>query len=116
VPVRDKAVALVVADVHGVKSFRNLPEGWLVITETGEVPREVYDEWAREVDRHYVTVVDSIDWNRVLLEASARHIALSHEDKWDYGMVCPECVCEALLANGTHVDWKRQPRAPRERA
>jgi hypothetical protein len=111
-PVRDRVVELMLRHQGHRMSFNNVD---LTATVDGEImPRDDFDErvWL-PAQKLYEAIIDRIDWNRVLLEASARHIALDHPDEDYYGMVCPECVCEALLATETHTSWERQPTIPR---
>jgi hypothetical protein len=49
----------------------------------------------------YRTLIDSIDWNRVLLEAQSRHLTLDHSG--DY--TCGVCIAAALLVKETWPDW-----------
>jgi hypothetical protein len=53
--------------------------------------------------------VDLMDWNRVLLEATTRHLSLNHGAKESlYDMeshICGECVAEALKTYYTYPSW-----------
>lgn len=62
------------------------------------------------------SLLSSVDWNRVLLEATARHLKLEHPDAGldGYGvmdgnvvtgMICPECLVQALLCRETFPDY-----------
>lgn len=123
-PVRSKAVATIFSLLMGDQPyhFNNLP-GHATATVNGVVmPREEFDEkYMDPIERVFERVVDSIDWNRVMLEALSRHLALEkdpdHDPRgvgadWD-DLLCPECLCEALLADDTIVSWKDRPKAPR---
>lgn len=111
-PVRDKAVARALKSL-GLRVWYNNMLLTANVDGIGEMPRDQFDRDIWEpVDRAYEAVVDSIDWNRVFLEACARHIELKHEDE-NYGMICEECLNEALLAKDTWIDWKRTPDVPR---
>lgn len=120
-PVRTKAVTALARALDGPLHFNTL-EDVAVFSRTGPMP--LPDFYAR-YDRAYVQVIDDIDWNRVLLEATSRHLDLNHRDEgYDgfttvdndgnlvTGVVCPECLTEALLRLRLH-DWHEHPKAPR---
>lgn len=125
-PVRSKAVDRALRLAMGDRSY-HFNNQKMTATVDGEVmAREEFDEkYWNPVERIYETVVDSIDWNRVMLEASARHGELTdhpeldpEHDKRNVGdayddVLCPECLCEALLADDTMVNWKVDTKAPR---
>lgn len=81
-PVRDKAVAKIVSMLVG-------PE-----------PRDPAkaDVLRFSVDAAYEEVVESIDWNRVLLDATARHLSLHKPDEGDKGGTLVAPSDEALAA------------------
>lgn len=110
-PVRDKAVDRILREAGLRMAFNNADYTARVNGET--MTRDEFDKrfWD-PADRIYERVVDTIDWNRVLLEASARHAALNHED-WLIEDICPDCLCEALLLPSTFASWARTPRTPR---
>lgn len=110
-PVRARAVEEMVRHLEGGLSFNNL-DFTVKLGELGSRREISRDEYEARYDAAYVRMVDSIDWMRVFLEASARHHALDHDCDGDYGIVCEECVQEALLAP-MWQDWRREPRAPR---
>lgn len=64
-------------------------------------------------DAAYCDLVERIDWNRILLEASARHGALEdancHPVSRAYNpagdRLCPDCVRAALLAEDRLINW-----------
>jgi hypothetical protein len=113
-PVRDKAIDRVLRTVlDGTPmSFNNLD--WTAQVGDEIMTRDEFNQrfWD-PIDRAYEAVVDSIDWNRVLLEATGRHIALKHPDEDYTGMLCAECLCESLLADATFVSWKQEPKVTR---
>lgn len=124
-PVRDKAVAALASALDGPgPSFNSLDD--TVKLGGQEISRDAYHD---RYTAAYIRMVDAIDWNRVLLEASARHMELEHRDEgFDgytavsddgeviVGVICPQCLNEALLAvkQGGWTDWKREPDAPRD--
>jgi hypothetical protein len=80
--------------------------------ERVDVPLEEYEH---RYGRLLETLVDAVDWTRVLLEAHTRHIALDHtvgRHAFDRGP-CGDCVAEALLNPRPGVDWTRTPTVPR---
>lgn len=113
-PVREKAIDKALRTILAGQnmSFNNVH--WTAQIGDEVMTRDEFDErYWDPIDRVYEAVVDSIDWNRVLLEATQRHISLKHSDEDYYGFLCPECVGEALLADTTFVSWKTQPFVPR---
>lgn len=107
-PVRMKAVSKVLDAIGLKRSYNNVD--WTARVNGETMSRDEFDERYRfPAERVFEAVVDDIDWNRVLLEATARHIELGHPDDDYTGMLCPECVCEALLATETFVSWKSTP-------
>lgn len=73
-----------------------------------------------EADRIFVQLVEYIDWNRLLIQASRRH-AIVHSEKHfkNHGFgpiagVCGECLREALLDPENHgQDWRHETKASR---
>lgn len=71
----------------------------------------------------FVRMVDRTDWNRVLLEAQGRHMAVHDTEGKGYLLgdesVCGECINEALLAatfgGKFSEDWTKEPTSPRVR-
>lgn len=110
-PVRDKVVGRAVKELYGWTHFNNLK--LTAYKGDQEYDGKVYDEDFNRIDKLWVSIIDSIDWNRVMLEATTRHIALDHSDP-RVG-ACHECVQEALLACRTWQDWKNDAYAPRSR-
>lgn len=117
-PVRAKAAATLANTLTGGLSFNNL-EDTVKLGPLGERTTVSYDEYEATYDAAYVAVIDSIDWNRVLIGATQRHLALQEigehgEPFGDFGdELCPECVCEALLAREGWPNWKTNPHSPR---
>lgn len=130
-PERDKAVERTAALVVGAN-----PATWDAITRRPAGMRKA--EWQAFtvlVDMLYVHAVRHIDWNRVILTAHSRHIALTeatdnggeeHErstlmsfvitdDRDADDGLCPECMREALLQETTmgslHSEWVARPTA-----
>lgn len=66
-------------------------------------------------------IVHVVNWDRLLSEASSRHLRL-HPDKpqdvsyWTYSEgVCGECIAEALLNDDTGApNWEQHPTSPRK--
>lgn len=104
-PERDKAVLRISADIIGAKVFDGLTQ-----TPRG-VKRELWEALQALVDMAYVKVVQTLDWNRILLTASARHVELvdrdgGHSTDIMFGIddddpVCPDCIVWALLSETT---------------
>lgn len=103
-PVRDKAVTHIASLITGTR-----PD------ELGHVRgmrREVHDLLRFAADDAYEKVVEAIDWNRVYLDASARHLSLHKdpdEDK-DRTLVTPsEAALEAGLDAADDVPYVPPP-------
>lgn len=117
-PERAKAVYAMANHLEGGISFNSIQE----VAKLGPLGsrREIpMDEYYERFDGAFVAAVDGINWNRVLLEATNRHMILQAEDSahmWpDYGdEICPECLCEALLSSG-YQRWEDEPTASRTR-
>ena len=112
-PERSKAVAALVGRMEGGVSF-NAIEDVAYVGAVGDKRRMTMGHYLRVYDEAWVASMEAVDWNRVFLQASARHDWLGHEDG-DYGAVCEECLLEALLIPGDWHDWSREPTAPRRR-
>lgn len=119
-PVRDKAVSTILHVLMGDTPYHFNNVHMTATVNGKKMSRDKFDEiYMDPIERIYERVVDSIDWNRVMLEASARHIALGHDEGEDRDSfphtedICPKCLCEALLTDDTHSDWKSNPDAPR---
>jgi hypothetical protein len=110
-PVRNKDVEVLAYVLDGPGPvFNSLND---TVTLGGQVMS--YDAYKARYDGAYVKTIDAIDWNRLMLEASSRHLDLEHEVTDEYGLVCPECICEALLSlkPGGWNDWASEPLSPR---
>lgn len=104
-PVRNKAVESM--------AHRRLPGVWF---SYGEPSDGRWPEVVVECDKVYQQFVENIDWTRVLLEASGRHLAFNHgTDRGDPLHLddddeapCGECVQAALLCDDTWPNWQDQ--------
>ncbi len=115
-PVRNKALEALVRKLTGGLSFNSIDD----VAFVGPLKNRKtisMDEFYMTYDAAFVACVDSIDWNRVLLEATQRHLALKHENQFgDYGdEICPECINEAVLGLEPWNDWADKPLATRQR-
>ncbi|MGC4886603.1 hypothetical protein [Micromonospora sp. DT227] len=87
-PVRRNIVRGLVQRVVGVHVWNGL------IGEPVTIPRPVWDRVQDAADQLYEEVVRRIDWKRIYIEASARHLQLhGHRD----GAPCGDCIEQALL-------------------
>lgn len=128
-PERDKAVERISARIIGVD-----PEGMDPIIRRPRGLRKA--EWQALtvlVDMLFMDTVRRIDWNRVMLTAHSRHVALTDDEceheherstllafvitddrEADDGL-CPECLEQALLQETTmgslHSEWRAHPTA-----
>lgn len=99
-PVRDKAVYRLLEDIIGVRTFDG---------RTGEpgfgdpMTAAAYSYAHRGVQAMYVRMVESVDWSRVLIEATSRCIQLGHDHERteSFLTVCGESVRCAMLSR----DW-----------
>jgi hypothetical protein len=123
-PVREKAIRALACALDGPHLSFNV-DGIVKLGALEMSRGEFYERYGGA----YIEMIDSIDWKRVLLEASARHQALGHLDdgsddynvfdsgKLSSGNVCAECVCETLLATDfggrSEEKWQKEPRSPR---
>lgn len=91
-----------------------------------------WDEREAKVTELFDLAVDLIDWNRILIAATGRHLA-THPSKvgtaafaefeddpetgWPmrYQAVCGECVMHAILTDETAPDWPETDEAIEER-
>jgi hypothetical protein len=125
-PIREKAVISGLRMALGTEPGVAAAVSFRILEDTVKInglvyPRGHYDALRERADGVFETVVEGIDWNRVMLEASARHGALEDNpdhDKQDVGkqyddVICPECIREALLCGRTWQDWAVEPRAER---
>jgi hypothetical protein len=103
-----------------------------LIGECQTMPTAEFDKARDAADLLFEYVVDRIDWPRVLLEATSRHMALilgechpKAGSGWrargvedDLERPCPACIREALLTDDRMSEWvvNGQPiEAPRRR-
>lgn len=74
---------------------------------------DAYYEVRGAADAAYCDLIERIDWNRIMLEASARHGSLvdadCHPERHRYAPhsdeVCPDCIRAALLAEDRLINW-----------
>lgn len=113
-PVREKAIGNLMAGLIG--------DQWYQDGVCQSMPHGDNRAVSELVEAIYVRLIDRLDWNRIILEAHGRHLALDHKyaetDEFRFGVdqICGECLNEALLATdfGGYRDWKEDPAAPRE--
>lgn len=86
--------------------------------ECTTMPTDQYDATEEAMAAVLERAVVAIDWPRLLMEASWRHMELHPDRKetdryWSEATgVCGECLAEALLATRTgSPDWDRHPAA-----
>ena len=87
-----------------IMEMRHGPQVFDGRTSTCVTMPDWYDRW-EVVLKELKTTLRAVDWNRVLLQAQGRHLALGH-DYGDYEP-CGECVMEALLIEDTFPLWER---------
>lgn len=105
-PVRRNVVTWFAERFMGAQSHNGLTQR---CTSIGDAYYDVRDAG----DVAYCELIDRIDWPRILLEASARHDALTEADchpkisKYNPGgdRLCPDCIREALLAEDRLINW-----------
>ncbi|MGY4935874.1 hypothetical protein ACWD7T_33210 [Streptomyces sp. 900116325] len=87
--------------------------------EIATMPFEPYDAVTDAMAAILERVAVAVDWQRLLVEASWRHMRL-HPDRTEKlprhqgeaKNVCGECLAEALLQENTGApDWEREPNA-----
>ncbi|MER6616370.1 hypothetical protein [Streptomyces xantholiticus] len=87
--------------------------------EIATMPVGPYDAVTDAMAAILERVAVAVDWRRLLVEASWRHMQLHPDHKetsdryWSEATnVCGECLAEALLQENTGApDWERQPEA-----
>jgi hypothetical protein len=116
-PVKIKAVETLVRAIYGGLGFNNLQE----IAYIGPPERRrtiTVQEFEETYTAAYEKMIRSMDWKRVLLEATSRHIELNHGETqkerrgvydWGPDMPCAECIEAALLAGKTWMSWQDNP-------
>lgn len=105
-PVRRTVVTWLGEQFMGVQSHNGLTGK---CTSIGDAYHEVRDA----ADAAYCEIIDRVDWHRIMLEASARHGALTDADchskprGYHAGAddKCPPCVRAALLAEDRLINW-----------
>lgn len=101
-PVATKAAAALARHITGGLAFNSVEDVAYLgpLGNRTTVPREKYDEFWHGA---YAALIESIDWNRVLIEATSTHLRaqrddpLHAEDAYDDAL-CPDCLRLALLA------------------
>lgn len=87
------------------------------------IPEQEWHDARATADRVYVDLMEAVDFQRVLIEANKRHLAL-HPDKrtlmaaadigaTTFEAICHECITEVMLATATTPPWTQQPDSPR---
>jgi len=98
-PVRARVGTALAEQVVGAQVWNGL------YGECKTMPTDAYDETVAVADVLYERIVDMIDWNRVLIEASSRHLNLVRDGNHRplrYNImeaVCGFCIQEALLTD-----------------
>lgn len=105
-PVRSKAIGELARSLHKTVVYNNVD----MTVEVDGRDRDRKRFWEKH-SKAYDRVVHSIDWNRVLIEASILHMVRQEKDSahqaFDYGdEVCGSCVMYAMLADKTWPDWE----------
>lgn len=102
-PVSAKAAAALARHITGGLSFNSVDDVARLgpVGNHTTVPREEYDEFWYAA---YEEVIESVDWNRVLIEATSVHLRTQRDDPLhicrDFcaDEICPDCLRRALLA------------------
>lgn len=77
-------------------------ELWFVHGECQTMPHPEYERAAAAADELLERLVHAVDWRRLAIEATGRHMA--HDpDGWDRGELCGDCIRDALLARDPHT-------------
>lgn len=87
------------------------------------IPEQAWHDARATADRVYVDLMEAVDFQRVLIEANKRHLAL-HPDRrtlmaaadigaTTFEAICHECVREVMLATATTPPWNEEPDSPR---
>ncbi|MEW1548410.1 hypothetical protein [Streptomyces tsukubensis] len=111
-PNRNAVVDALTQDVIGPGHHYNGARGEVVTMPTGTY-EDLQDAMAAVLER----VAVAVDWRRLLVEASWRHITVHPDHKEDLARyhsetegVCGECLVEALLQQRVGApDWEREP-------
>ena len=119
-PERDKQVDMMARTIAGAG-----PRRWN--TRLGERPANMSeDAWQAgraTADRVYVDMMETFDFQRILIEANKRHLAV-HPNKTtllaaaDIGVmtveaICHDCIREVMLATDTNPPWTEEASSPR---
>jgi hypothetical protein len=115
VPNRQRVIKVLTQSVLGAQQFNGL------IGETVNMPIDDYEAVEDAMAGLLERVVAAVDWPRLLMEASWRHVSL-HLDKEELERyrseaagVCGECLAEAMLQDRAGApDWDNYPTSPRE--
>ncbi|MEU5959340.1 hypothetical protein [Streptomyces sp. NPDC047525] len=92
--------------------------------EIATMPTEPYDAVTDAMAAILERVAVTVDWRRLLVEATWRHLSLHPDHKEELNqykseaedVVCGECLVEALLQENTGApDWRREPSAAMRR-
>lgn len=116
-PVRERLVTALTEDAIGAQWWDN-SRGH----ECKSMPTDDYYRTRDAAEVLFERIIDRVDWNRVMLEASGRHFdllragahpvrGLDLADAFD-GIICADCLREALLADETFPRHAPEP-APR---
>lgn len=119
-PERARAVCAMVDHLEGGVSFNAVDD--VARLGPADDKRDIpMDEYYDRFDGAFVAAMDRVNWNRVLLEAQARHMTMKKKDPEhktafdEYGDdICPECLGEAILGSG-YQNWDDEPIASRTR-
>lgn len=114
-PVFDKVLNVYIRKVVGDSISYNNVDQTMRVDDRILGPDE-RDEFIEGHADDLTEIFRRVDWNRVLLEATARHLKLDHADEGidGYGvmdgnllsgMICVECLEAALLARSTWPGW-----------
>lgn len=114
-PNRRRVVLSLLECVLGAQRFNGL------VGECVSIPNADYEAVEDAMTAVLERVVRSVDWPRLLREASFRHHTVHPDyepnaEHWSLATgVCGPCLAEALLADDMGAqDWKRTPTIPRE--
>lgn len=99
-PNRFQVVATLANDALDQKGFH------FTATHSGRYPYEIWDAAENVADALYYRVVDLVDWNRVIIEATSLHLQKIHPDLLDNNL-CGTCIREALLATDRSFHWEK---------
>lgn len=114
-PVRNTGMAALARALHGGLSFNAIDDIARLGSPAEDRVTISVAEYEEQFGRLFEALVDAVDWSRVVLEATVRHIALEHSSAagLDHDTPCGECIAEALLCPDTWRDWSKQPRVER---